>query len=127
NGHRPAIDPLFRTAAYAYGPRVIGVVLSGAMDDGTAGLVAIKGQGGLAVVQDPNDAVVDAMPRNALENVEIDHVLPAAELGRLLPQLIAETPAESSAAPSPLLQAESELEVRGMPDGALRVGAPSVL
>lgn len=127
NGHRPAIDPLFRTAAYAYGPRVIGVVLSGAMDDGTAGLVAIKGQGGLAVVQDPNDAVVDAMPRNALENVEIDHVLPATELGRLLPQLIAETAAESSAAPSPLLQAESALEVRGLPEGALRIGAPSVL
>ena len=78
DGHRPAIDPLFRTAAYTYGPRVIGIVLSGALDDGTAGLFAIKSQGGLAMVQDPNEAVVDAMPRNALENVDVDHVLPGS-------------------------------------------------
>jgi chemotaxis response regulator CheB len=70
----------FRTAACGYGPRVIGIVLSGALDDGTAGLVAIKAQGGLAIVQDPNDAIVGAMPRSALENVDIDHVLPAGEL-----------------------------------------------
>jgi two-component system chemotaxis response regulator CheB len=88
NGHRPAIDPLFRTAAYAYGTRVIGIVLSGALDDGTAGLVSIKGRGGLALVQDPNEAIVQMMPRSALENVDIDHVLPMSEMAALLPALI---------------------------------------
>jgi len=87
NGHRPAIDPLFRTAAYTFGARVIGIVLSGALDDGTAGLAAIKGQGGLAIVQDPDDALVDAMPRSALENVDVDHVLSITELGKVLPRL----------------------------------------
>ena len=128
NGHRPAIDPLFRTAAYTYGPRVIGVVLSGALDDGTAGLIAIKNQGGLAVVQDPNDALVDGMPRSALENVEIDHVLPVAELGKLLPELVAETVSEPAvAAHSAMLEVESTLQVRGSTDGALKVGDPSSL
>ena len=128
NGHRPAIDPLFRTAAYTYGPRVIGVVLSGALDDGTAGLIAIKNQGGLAVVQDPNDALVGGMPRSALENVEIDHVLPVAELGKLLPELVAETVSEPAvAAHSAMLEVESTLQVRGSTDGALKVGDPSSL
>jgi two-component system chemotaxis response regulator CheB len=87
NRSRPAIDPLFRTAARSYGPRVIGVVLSGALNDGTAGLLAIKRRGGIAIVQDPDDAVVAMMPESAIEYVQIDHQAPAARIASLLNQL----------------------------------------
>src|SRR3954468_6912449 len=73
NRFRPAVDPLFRSAAYVYGTRVIGIVLSGALDDGSAGLWTIKSRGGLAIVQDPNDAEVSSMPEHALEAVEVDY------------------------------------------------------
>jgi two-component system chemotaxis response regulator CheB len=100
NRFRPAIDPLFRSAAYIYGPRVIGVVLSGALDDGTAGLWAIKLRGGTAVVQDPADAVHRSMPISALDNVEVDHKLPVAQIGPLLGRLVRE-----AAGPEPLMPA----------------------
>jgi len=87
NRARPAIDPMFRTAARAYGKRVIGVVLSGALDDGTAGLIAIKQQGGIAIVQDPEEALYDGMPRSAIANDQIDHVLRIAEIAELLVRL----------------------------------------
>src|SRR4029450_5070114 len=69
NRHRPPIDPLFRSAAVAHGARVIGVVLTGMLDDGTAGLMAIKRCGGVAIVQDPREAAGARMPVNALSNV----------------------------------------------------------
>jgi two-component system chemotaxis response regulator CheB len=87
NRHRPAIDALFRSAAYAYAGRVVGVLLTGELDDGTAGLWTIKHRGGTAIVQDPEDAYAPAMPRNALQYVKADRVLPlgeiAAEIGRV--------------------------------------------
>ena len=86
NGFRPAIDPLFRTAALAHGPRVVGVVLSGALDDGANGLHEIKTKGGLTVVQDPDDAEVPSMPRNAIMQADVDYILPAADIAPLLCQ-----------------------------------------
>ncbi len=90
NRFRPAVDPLFRSAAYAYGPRVIGIVLSGALDDGTAGLWAIKQQGGTAIVQDPRDAEVKSMPENALKQVEVDYCVPVSEMPDLIYKLTQE-------------------------------------
>ena len=90
NRFRPAVDPLFRSAAYLYSTRVIGVVLSGALDDGTAGLWAIKLRGGTAVVQDPADAMHRSMPLNALQNVDVDYKLPVSEIGPLLERLTRE-------------------------------------
>ncbi len=87
NGHRPAVDPMFRSAARVYGNRVIGVVLSGVLDDGTAGLVAIKMRNGISVVQDPEDASYSGMPLNAIEQDHVDHIVPISEMAALLVQL----------------------------------------
>jgi two-component system, chemotaxis family, protein-glutamate methylesterase/glutaminase len=87
NRFRPAIDPLFRSAAYVYGQRVIGVLLSGLLDDGVSGLRAIKRLGGVSVVQAPEDAMQPDMPRNALAQVDVDHVGRAADLGPLIAEL----------------------------------------
>ncbi|MES2352827.1 MAG: chemotaxis protein CheB [Pseudomonadota bacterium] len=88
NRFRPSVDALFRSAAYTYKSSVIGVVLSGALDDGTSGLWTIKRLGGISVVQDPEDATFDSMPLSALNQVEIDYSLPASDIGPLLGQLI---------------------------------------
>jgi two-component system chemotaxis response regulator CheB len=110
NGHRPAIDPLFRSAAREYATRVIGLVLSGARDDGTAGLLAIKSRGGIAVVQNPEDALYPGMPGNALEHAQVDHALAAASMGKLLTRLLAEL-AEPPADPAPTgMRVEVEME-----------------
>jgi two-component system chemotaxis response regulator CheB len=90
NRFRPAVDPLFRSAAYVYGARVIGVVLSGALDDGTSGLWTIKLRGGTTIVQDPGEALSTSMPLTALRSVEVDHCLPAADIGPLLARLTQE-------------------------------------
>jgi two-component system, chemotaxis family, protein-glutamate methylesterase/glutaminase len=87
---RPAIDPLFRSAACAFGSRVIGVLLSGGLNDGTAGLAAIKTCGGVTVVQDPADAAVPSMPQSAMSTVAIDYAVRASELASLLVRLVHE-------------------------------------
>jgi two-component system, chemotaxis family, protein-glutamate methylesterase/glutaminase len=88
NRSRPAIDVLFRTAAHAYGPKVIGVILSGVLNDGTSGLMSIKTHGGKSIVQDPTEAVFDGMPRSAIALTQVDHISRAAAIGPLLENLI---------------------------------------
>jgi two-component system chemotaxis response regulator CheB len=84
NFHRPAINPLFRTAAMNYGERATGVILSGAQDDGSTGLWWIKRAGGMAIVQDPEQAAFPDMPTAALQFVDIDYIARASDIGRLL-------------------------------------------
>lgn len=110
NGYRPAVDALFRSAALAHGPAVIGVVLSGSLDDGSAGLGTIKSRGGLAIVQDPEDAIYPAMPRNAMARVTVDHVVPAVEMGRLLAPRVRE-PVEVRDGDAPSLVEQIEARV----------------
>jgi two-component system, chemotaxis family, protein-glutamate methylesterase/glutaminase len=93
NRFRPSIDVLFRSAAYTCGTRAIGVVLSGALDDGTSGLWSIKRLGGLAIVQQPSQARFESMPRSALDYVDVDYNLPSTEIGALLAGLVRELPA----------------------------------
>lgn len=111
NGHRPAIDPLFRTAAQTSRQRVIGVVLSGTLDDGALGLKIVRHYGGQAVVQDPNDALYGDMPRNAIENVKVNYILPLDQIGPTLVTLVHQ------------LMAQEE-EVRGQNFLSLDIGLP---
>jgi two-component system, chemotaxis family, protein-glutamate methylesterase/glutaminase len=130
NRFRPAVDPLFRSAAYTYGARVVGVVLSGALDDGTSGLWTIKLRGGTAIVQDPSDASHRSMPLSALEYVQADHKLPAARIGALIGALAREAPL-----PEPVLAEEAgkrlDREVHiaagreALEEGVLSLGEPS--
>jgi two-component system, chemotaxis family, protein-glutamate methylesterase/glutaminase len=96
---RPAIDPLFRSAACSYGANTVGAVLTGSLGDGAAGLQAIKRCGGIAVVQDPADAAVPDMPRNAMQKVDVDHRVPLADLPGLLTRLAAYTAGETPEIP----------------------------
>jgi len=100
NGTRPAVDPLFRSAARTYGPRVIGVILSGTLGDGTAGLAEIKHHGGATVVQDPEDADYPGMPLSALRNTTVDYRIPVTGMADLLVRLTA-LPHRPGARPQP--------------------------
>ncbi len=134
NRARPAVDPLFRSAALAYGPGVIGVILSGALDDGTAGLWTVKDRGGIAVVQEPQDAAVPSMPASALAEVDVDHVAPARELGPLLGRLalepvVGEADVSTTKPAGPRAELEREIGITALDEEhhqhSERYGAPS--
>ena len=105
NGCRPAVDPLFRSAARVYGSQVVGIVLTGGLDDGTAGLAAVKEAGGIAIIQDPDEAFAPSMPRSARSLVAVDHVLPVREMGRLITELTREETGPQSPRPGVHVQA----------------------
>ncbi len=127
NRHRPAIDPLFRSAAYVYGPRVIAVLLTGVLDDGAAGLRAVKQRGGVVVVQDPKTAAYPQMPRNGLAHVEADHIVAVDRIAPLLVELVGK--AAPAAPPTPIdLEKEAkivEFDMRTIDDPE-KPGTPSV-
>jgi two-component system chemotaxis response regulator CheB len=127
NRTRPAIDPLFRSAAIAYGPRVVGVVLTGLLDDGAAGLVAIKRCGGVTVVQDPDDAQWPEMPRRALERGHVDHVVSLSAMGALLNHLSREEAGPRVQVPS-AMSIETRIAAHEFEPGKTpALGQPSLL
>lgn len=103
NRARPAIDPLFRSAAVVFGSNVIGILLTGYLDDGTAGMIAIRRCGGTLIVQDPQDAEYPDMPANALNQVKVDYCVPLLEMGGLLYQLLAAKPGKKKPIPKDIL------------------------
>jgi two-component system, chemotaxis family, protein-glutamate methylesterase/glutaminase len=122
NRQRPAIDTLFRSAAESYGRRTVGVVLTGYLDDGTAGLASIKMHGGIAVVQSPDDAEAPAMPSSALHHVQVDHCLPLSEIGPLLVQIASDCTIPDTVTPRvrperPLMTPEEMTAKLGPPTG----------
>ncbi|MGY1606746.1 chemotaxis protein CheB [Geodermatophilus sp. SYSU D00700] len=127
NGHRPAVDALFRSAARAAGPRVVAVVLSGALDDGTAGTIAVRERGGVCVAQDPEDALHPSMPAHAIEEAAVDHVAPAAKMGPLLLDLVTEEVVVDPPAVTELMDKEAamaEFDAAALNDDD-RPGVPS--
>jgi two-component system, chemotaxis family, protein-glutamate methylesterase/glutaminase len=128
NRFRPAIDPLFRSAAQVYGPAAVGVILTGNLDDGTAGLWALKQLGGTAIVQDPDDAMYRSMPENALRYVSVDYSVPIRDLARLLVRLASVPVLELEAGRVPE-QLEVEVKIakehNALDAGLERIATPS--
>jgi two-component system, chemotaxis family, protein-glutamate methylesterase/glutaminase len=130
NRFRPAIDPLFRSAAQVFGPATIGVVMTGNLDDGTAGLWAIKQLGGTAIVQHPEDAMFPAMSLSALRHVRVDHSVPLAELAPLLVQLTSELEVEEPKVPVPRdveVEVNIAKEQNPLDAGLGEIGEPSAI
>ena len=109
---RPAIDPMFRSAARVYGSNVIGVLLTGGLNDGTAGLYEVKAQGGTVIVQNPANAVGSAMPQSAIDHVSVDHILDIDEIAPLLNWIIDQKAESGVEAPGD--QATGDAQERGM-------------
>jgi two-component system chemotaxis response regulator CheB len=120
NRYRPSIDALFRSAAYTLGQRVVGVVLTGQLDDGTSGLWAVKDRGGIAVVQSPETAQFPSMPSSALQHVAVDHVVDLEEIPDLLMRLATQPVANVTREVPAMMRAENE--IAGGAD-ALRAGS----
>jgi two-component system, chemotaxis family, protein-glutamate methylesterase/glutaminase len=128
NGHRPAIDPLFRTAAHGYGPRVIGVVLSGNLNDGTAGLLTIKQHEGIAIVQSLETTLYPGMPRSAIDHVAVDHVLSPSDIPLVLSELAREPVPHLKVMPmSRDLPAEHQADEFALADRHKQPGVPSTM
>ncbi|MEO7557763.1 MAG: chemotaxis protein CheB [Gammaproteobacteria bacterium] len=108
NGHRLAIDPLFRTAARTHGSRVIAVLLSGMLDDGTAGMIQVKKQGGVTIVQDPGEALFAQMPQSAITNADIDYVRPIAGIASLLIDLVSQVVPQADTRPGETIMSSDE-------------------
>jgi two-component system chemotaxis response regulator CheB len=113
NGHRPAVDPLFRSAARGYENRVVGVVLSGALDDGTAGLKMIRDNGGATIVQDPDEATYPSMPRSALEHEPLAEAVAIAGMAERICELV-----DEQLDPRPTPPADDPPEETDQPDRA---------
>jgi two-component system, chemotaxis family, protein-glutamate methylesterase/glutaminase len=115
NRYRPGIDPLFRSAAATHGPRVIAVLLTGALDDGTAGLVAVKKCGGITIVQDPKEAAYPEMPQSALNNMDVTDCAPISEIAGLLERYTKQAPGKSTSVPD-AVRVEAEIAERVLSD-----------
>ena len=109
NGHRPAINAVFRSVALAFGQRAVGVLLSGVLDDGVLGLAAIRSRGGTTIAQLPSDAIFPAMPQNAIDAGVVDNEVPAAEVGGLLKQLADRVLEEGEMEPDTRLELENRI------------------
>ncbi|MGZ9096756.1 MAG: chemotaxis protein CheB [Micavibrio sp.] len=117
NRYRPAVDPLFRSAAVEHGSAVIGIILTGMLDDGTAGLIAVNKCGGITVVQDPEDAAYPEMPQSALNNLKVDHCVPVGEMGQVLEQLIQKAQGKNISIPQDI-RTEAQIAERVLSDVA---------
>lgn len=130
NRFRPAVDPLFRSAAQVYGPRVVGCVLTGSLNDGTSGLLAIKQLGGTAVVQDPREAFIPSMPQSALAHVSVDYCLPLREIAPQLVRLANSQADEGEGVMEVPEKVEIEVKIakadRATEAGVLKLGEPSL-